>query len=215
MGRQRLHLIALGFLIPATVMAFAGTPPPTTPFDEMTWQATMNRKPSTGVKMGPFHVRFEKTTLDDVRKTVGIGDLAHQGDAGASINWVCYTNVNPARVERIWIISDGEMGGPERRVTGISAEGLPNGIATTDCPALPAGMKPLILDSRLWLGATESYARTRFGVPSYNQGPWRSFNFQGKAKGSCGEGFDVLNDLLLRFENGRVNLLHARQLTSC
>ncbi|MCX7173667.1 MAG: hypothetical protein NT159_07055 [Proteobacteria bacterium] len=175
----------------------------------------MNRKPSRAIKMGSFHVRFEKTTLDDVRKTVGIGDIAHQGDAGASINWVCYTNVNQARVERIWIISDGEMGGPERRVTGISAEILPNGIATTDCPALHAGMKPLVLDSGLWIGASGSFIDTRFGAPSYHQGPWISFDYQGKAKGRCEGGFNVLNDLLLRLENGRVSFLHARQLTSC
>lgn len=215
MNRCQLRAIALAFLIPATVNSFAGTPPPTTPFDAMTWRATMKKKPSTGVKMGAFHVRFEKTTLDDVRKTVGVGYLAHQGDAGESINWVCYTNVNPASVERIWIISHGEMGGRERRVTDISAELLPNGIATTDCPALPEGMKPLILDSQLWLGASESDARTRFGAPSYHKGPWRSFDYQGKARGNCEGGFDVLNDLLLRFENGRVNFLHAGQVTSC
>lgn len=165
--------------------------------------------------MGSFHVRFENTALDDVRKTVGIGDIAHQGDAGESINWVCYTNVIPARVERIWIISDGEMGGPERRVTGISAEILPNGIATTDCPALPTGMTPLILDSGFWLGASGSHTHIRFGAPSYHQGSWISFNYQGKAKGRCEGGFDVLNDLLVRLENDRVSFLRARQVTSC
>ena len=145
-----------------------------------------------------------------------VGEIAHQGDAGESIYWLCYTNVNPIRVERIWIIAHGEMGGREHLVTNISAEYLPNGRATTDCPALPEKMKPLSLDSQLWLNASATDARTRLGASSYQKGPWQSFDYQGKMRGNCeGEGFDVMNWLLLRFEKGRVNSLNVGQVTSC
>lgn len=203
------------FLIAATVSSFAETPPPTIPIDAVTRKATMKTQPSKGLMMGAFYVRLEKTTLADVRNTVGVGDISHRGDAGDSIYWVCYTNVAPARVERVWVASHGEMGGRDHRVTDISAELLPNPSPTPDCPSLPERFKPLILDSQLWLGASENDASARFGPPSYYKTPWLSFDYQGKLKGNCDGGFDLMNHLLLRIKNGRVNYLHAGQVTSC
>ena len=175
----------------------------------------MKRKPSGGLMMGTFHVRLEKTTLDDVRNTVGFGDISHRGDAGDSIYWVCYTNVAQGRVERVWITSHGEMGGRDHRVTDISAEHLLNANPTPDCPPLPQRLTPLILDSQLWLGASEHDARARLGPPSFYKAPWLSFDYAGKLKGNCEGAFDLMNDLLLRIKNGRVNYLHAGQVTSC
>ena len=34
----------------------------------------MKKKPSTGLKLGSLHVRFERTTLDQVRRAVGGSD---------------------------------------------------------------------------------------------------------------------------------------------
>jgi hypothetical protein len=175
----------------------------------------MKKKPSTGLRMGSLHVRFERTTLDSVRRAVSVGDISHQGDAGESIYWLCYTNASPTGVERIWIISHGEMGGSEHRITNISAQLLPNESATTDCPALPGKMKPLSLSSNLWLNTSASEALTSVGRPSHQTGPWLSFNYEGKVRGNCEGGFDVMNWLALRFEKGRVNSLHVGQVTSC
>lgn len=83
------------------IQVFAGTPPPESPFDAMPWKATMKSRPATGLGMGSLRVRLEKTTLDDVRRAASVGDIAHQGDAGESIYWLCYTNLTPAPVERI------------------------------------------------------------------------------------------------------------------
>jgi hypothetical protein len=176
----------------------------------------MKKKPSTGVRMGSFSVRLEKTTLDEVRRAASVGDIAHQGDAGESAYWLCYTNSTPTQVERIWIIAHGEMGGREHRITNISAELMPNGSATSDCPALPTNMKPLSLDNGLWLNATTSAAKAKLGAPSYQKGSWRSYDFQGKVPGNCeSEGFDLLSWLWLYFNNGRVNSLRVGQVTSC
>jgi len=216
MNRHPLRICALVMLTAVSVNSLAETPPPHTPFDAITWKATMKRKPSTGAKMGSFSVRFEKTTLDDVRKAASAGTISHHGDANESIYWLCYTNVTPIQTEKIWIISHGEMGGPEHFVTNISAELLANERATADCPALPEKLKPMVLDSHLWLNASASGVRAKLGNPSYQKGPWRSFDYQGKLRGDCeGGGFDVVNWLLLRFEKGRVNSLYVGQITSC
>lgn len=176
----------------------------------------MKRKPSTGLRMGTFRVRFESTTLDDVRRAAAIGEIAHRGDASGSSYWLCYTNPGAMQAERIWIVAHGEMGGREHYITNISAELVANASATADCPALPGDLLPLSLDNLLWLGASEDTALATLGAPSYQDGAWRSYDFQGKAPGKCeGGGFDLLAWLLLHFQNGRVNSLQVGQVTSC
>ena len=216
MNHYRLCALLLGILFGASHNSFAETPPPIAPFDAITWKATMKRKPSTALRMGAFRVRFERTTLDDVRRAASVGKIAHRGDAGESVYWLCYTNLSPAQTERVWVVADGEMGGPEHFVTNVSAELLPKGSATADCPELPNNLKPLSLDNHLWLGATEGAAHAKLGAPSYQKGAWRSYDFQGKVPGNCeGGSFDLLAWLLLHFQNGRVNSLQVGQVTSC
>jgi hypothetical protein len=216
MNHRRLRQFVLGILIGAALNSFAQTPPPVAPLDAINWKATMKRIPSTGLQMGTLPVRFGKTTLDDVRRAASVGEIAHQGDAGESAYWLCYTSLGVTQAERIWVIAHGEMGGPEHYVTDISAELLPNGSATEDCPALPKNLKPLSLDNHLWIGASKGGATSKLGPPSFRKGAWRSYDFQAKVPGNCeGGGFDLSAALLLHFQNGRVNLLHVGQVTSC
>lgn len=166
--------------------------------------------------MGSFGVEFEKTTLDDIRRSAHVGDIAHQGDAGESHYWICYTNLTATHVEKIWIISHGEMGGPEHHVTNVSATLSPDGAASKDCPALPASMKQVSLDKGLWLNASVKHAHAKVGPPSHIQGHWRSYDFQGKVPGDCGsEGLDLTSWLLLYFDNGHVTSLQVGQVISC
>jgi hypothetical protein len=216
MTHRRHRALLFGILIGVPVSSLAETPPPVAPFNAITWKATMKRKPSTGFRMGALRVRFEKTTLDDVRRAASVGEIAHRGDAGESAYWLCYTNLAPTQAERIWVVAHGEMGGPQHYVTNISAALLPNGSATADCPALPNNLKPLLLDNHLWLGASEGPAHAKLGSPSHQKNAWRSYNFQGKVPGNCeGGGFDLLAWLLLHFQNGRVNSVQVGQVTSC
>lgn len=216
MNRYRRRAILLAALVSASLSSFAETLPPVAPFDAITWKATMKRKPSTGLQMGEFRVRFERTTLDDVRRAASLGEIAHRGDAGESAYWLCYTSAGATQTERVWIISHGEMGGSEHHITNISAELMPNGIATADCPALPNRLQPLSLDNRLWLGASEGAALAKLGAASYKKDAWQSYDFQGKVPGKCEDGsFDLSVWLLLHFQNGRVNSLQVGQVTSC
>lgn len=214
MNIPRLTLF-LGIVIGPSLESFAQAPPPATPFEQLNWKATMSRKPSAGVRMGAFAVRFESTTLDDVRRAASVGQVSHRGDAGESVYWLCYTSVHAPRVERIWIVADGAMGGAKHYVTGISAEVLPGGRASADCPALPTRLTPLSLDNNVWLGAREGAATARLGAPSYRKGGWRSYDFQGREPGQCAGGFDFISWVRLHVQSGRVNSLHAGQVTSC
>ena len=215
MHRSRISPLLFAALIVASVQSIADTPPPIVPFNAETWKSASKEKPTTGVRMGSLHVMFEKTTLDDVRKAALIGEISEKGDAAGNVLWLCYTNLTATPIERIWVSSNGEMGGPEHVVDGVSAQYLPNGHATRDCPVLPENLKPLSLDQNLWLNSTESEVLNKLGAASHTVGLWRSYDYQGKMPGKCGGGYDVLNNLLLRIENGQVVFLNASQVTSC
>jgi hypothetical protein len=215
MNSRYLHTISFAILMAASATSFADTPPPKKPFDSFSWKASLKEKATEGITMGSLHVKFEQTTLDDVRRAASAGKISLQGDDGESIFWLCYTNLNSSQVERIWVISHGEMGGSTHSVTSISAQLLPGGKSTSDCPALPANMQPLALDNHLWLNSPESDV-LKLGAPSDQKEPWRSYNYEGKVPGDCeGGGFDLLNWLLMKVGKGRVTTLHAGQVTSC
>jgi hypothetical protein len=108
------------------------------------------------------------------------------------------------------------MGGPEHSITNITAQLLAKGSATKECPALPRGLTPLSLDHHIWLQDPVSDVLKKLGEPSYEKGPWRSFDYQGKVPGNCGdEGFDLMNSLLVRAKSGRVQYLYLDRVTSC
>ncbi|MFZ1626056.1 MAG: hypothetical protein WAU48_14910 [Gammaproteobacteria bacterium] len=207
----RSHLVATGVLL--SLPAFAATPPPEIAF-EMTWNATVQSKPATGLTMGLFKVTFEESTLDQVKNAALAGHIEHKGDAGESTYWLCYTNQTKNGTERIWIIAHGEMGGPDHAIGRVSAEPTAASGGTNDCPALPAKMQPVSLDNGLWLNTPET-AVNKLGKPSNKSGAWRSYEHQGKVPGECEGGFDVLNWLQLKTSKGRVVTLHAGQVTSC
>jgi len=206
-------------VVSATLIApaFAQTAPPELPFPDVSWKALSKAKPATHLKMGALEVRFEETTLWAISGTAGLGTMHHQGDAGKSIYWLCYTMQGGAQTQRIWIVAHGEMGGPDHAVTMVTAQELtPTVRPTIDCPALPSTLQPLSLAQDVWLGVLESEALKVLGRPSYRKGPWRSFDYQSKVPGNCQpDGFDLMNWLVFRTVQGRIVAISAGQVTSC
>lgn len=166
--------------------------------------------------MGALRVLFEMTSLEDVRRVATTGTISHRGDAGESEYWLCYTRLGANPVQRVWVTSSGEMGGRQHFVTNVSATVLPNGAATTECPPLPKRLEPLSLKNYLWLGTTRKQVTTKLGTPSFQQGGWSTYDYEGKVAGNCeGSEFDLSASLLLHFRNGRVTALQIGQITSC
>jgi hypothetical protein len=199
----------------------AGLPPPSVP--EVFGSPASNhvpKKPSVGLHMGAFKLVFEKTTIDEMLQQVGSGVMHAQGDAGEAIAWLCYT-VRPLK-ERIWIIASAEMGGPEHRITNISAS-YANGVPTQDCPELPNRLMPLSLDKGIWLGMAADDANRVFAVDAgHVTGDWATFEFEGHAPADVQDpsmcastGYDVENWLVLKQRDRRIVELHAGQTTTC
>lgn len=188
--------------------------PPQLPIETM-WAPSLSKQPSAGAMMGRFRITFEKTILSEVMLAVLGGTVLHKGDAGGSLYWLCYSNPGVGYIDRIWIQSSGEMGGPDQAVTEITAERLHNTKPTADCPLLPENMRSVAFNGRLWLGVPEQTVESVLGPPSLQRGPWRSFDFQGKIAGACQEGFDLTSWLVTKTENDHVALIAAGQITSC
>jgi hypothetical protein len=203
----------------AMTSAVAATPPPHGPvFDAMTWPATLKQASTKGVTLGELRVQFEETTLSQVERAASIGTVAHHGDAAESTYWICYTISGPGEAERIWIISNGEMGGREggeHAVTGIAVVRLKHKQPRADCPLLPGNLQPVALDDRIWLGASSAEVKSAFGVPSHVAGAWWEFDYQSKVPGNCDGGYDLLNSLTIKLDEGHVNTIFADQVTSC
>lgn len=198
----------------------AKTPPPVLPsWRVMPYRATLRSEPAAGFALGVFSARFEHTTLDEVRHALHAGQIEQQGDAGGYILWLCYTNMHAAPAERIWIVSSGEMGGPDHTVQEIDIENAPSGGPSHDCPSLPKAMTPVIVGAGLEIGSPLSSVVLHLGQPSVAWRHWLSFDFERPSRGNCAAGnimrFDLTNWLMLRSLHGRVESLFAGQVTSC
>jgi hypothetical protein len=207
-----LSVIAIVGVVFGTVVS-AATPPPVHPDDE-DWEAPVSHKPSTGLLLGKYKVRYEETRLRDVMLRAG-GYIQQQGDAGDNIYWLCYTIADGKPSQRLWIIASGEMGGPENDITEVMGQ-VTAEQPTVDCPSLPKELQPVRLSSGLWLGAPETSPVVRQRKKPGNNGQWRGYYYLGKAPGDCKpDGYDVGNSLAWSATDGVISTIAAGQVTSC
>jgi hypothetical protein len=174
--------------------------------------------------MGSAFVRFEKTTLDDVLKAAKAGAIGHHGDAAGSEYFLCFTHSSTRQPFRVWIISSGEMGGPEHAVTEVVAQRLESSVAAgSDCPPLPPSLRPTALDRGIWIGTTRDELGRKLGRHSASRDGWLVFNFLGTVPGPYNAtgtsnrrvaDWDVTNFLETRIKNGRIDAIWAGRVTS-
>jgi len=213
MSRPLLVATACAFL---SISVSAATPPPPLPFDSVT--ETLKSKPVTRLLMGQFVISLEVTGLPSVEEVIGVGSMSYRGDGAAAASWLCYTLDDSVPHGRVWIISNAEMGGPERLVDGIRAQLVGRVGATTDCPSLPKRFQPIAFDHAIWLGTTETSIHSLFGAASKIIGNWQQYYYLGKTRddGKCApDGYDVLNGFAIKIERGVITDIDAGQVTSC
>jgi hypothetical protein len=213
--KRSLLLGALVFIAPIA----SSEAPPTQPFTSIDWPATMSKKPTNGITLGTFRVQFETTTLSDVQRAAAAGQISQNSENNVAehILWLCYTSPHSGAIDRIWILSDPEMGGDTHLVTGVTVARVAEGSTPSDCPSLPRTMQPVSLDIPVWVGSTDSVVTAALGSSSHRHGAWSWFNFQTKSTedGKCEGGYDLGNWLLTKSVSGHVALIFAGQVTSC
>lgn len=176
-------------------IAVAGQLPPPAHPDVFRGQVASLKQPIAWLTMGPLRVQLEETPLSRVRDLVKSGSIAHQGDGGESLHWLCYTAGTGVSTQRVWIVSN-EMGGG--RVNSVQAERAPDAAPTASCPQLPAKFLPLNLDHGGWIGEA-----------SHATVGWTTYGYAGK-RGK----FDVTSELAVQTSGGKVVSLSASRITS-
>ena len=210
---SRIFLLAFAAV---SLTCFADTPPPTQPFTAITWPKLSKNKPSTGLILGKYKVKYEETTLAMVIQATGLGKIEEQGQTAEHSLWVCYSIDKPNQSEIVWILSDGEMGGFDHAITGIGAKLIAPNENNHDCPVLPQSMQPVTFDNGIWLDERQSDVIKTLGIPSHQEKSWSSFNYEGTKTGKCEpDGYDVMNWFLFDADNGLLKTIIAGQVTSC
>lgn len=206
-SRKTLFLLLLLFATLADDCS-AQTPPP--PVDEHAFEGvppTVVKRLATRFSLGAFAGRFEETPLGAVRETVGKGTIQHQGDAGDSIYWLCYRRAQ----HRLWVVSSGEMGGPDHRVTEIVEEFTDKDTAaSTDCAIIPEKFAPLVFDGKLHLGMSRLEVVKALGLPSKSDAAQMVYSHVGKLAG----GFDETAWLILRFREQKLVSMRGGKTTT-
>jgi len=191
-GRKTLFLLLLLFAIPADDCSAQRAPPPVNERAFERVPPTVVKRLATRFSLGPFKGRFEETRLGAVREALGEGTIQHQGDAGGSIYWLCYRRAQ----HRLWVVSSGEIGGPDHLVTEIVEElAEQDAGASTDCAIIPEKFSPVIFDSKLHLGMSRQKVITALGPPSKSEAAQIVYSHHGKLV----DGFDETAWLTFRF----------------
>lgn len=187
---------------------FAQTAPP--PADDHVLEhvaPTVVKRLATHFSLGALAGRFEETRLGAVRDAIGEGTIQHQGDAGASIYWLCYRRPQ----HRLWVVSGGEMGGPDHLVTEIVEEITDKDAgASTDCATIPERFSPVVFDSKLHLGMSRREVITALGPPSKSEAAQIVYSHAGKLAG----GFDETAWLILGFRDDKLVSMRGGKTTT-
>lgn len=192
---------------------------------QITAKPTLGSAPSRSAFLGHTKINLEKTTLSDVLKTVKKGAIYHSGDAGNSVYWLCYTLKNEFSYTRVWLLSDGEMGGAEHSITSIHAALIRKSgknIGTAGCPILPLAYEAIILEKGIQIGIRRDEVLKRLGKPTVNQSGWLVFFYEGKAKpenvadstGATDEQYTEDNILQIKIIDGIVSEFNVSKITS-
>lgn len=185
------------------------SPPPTRGM--ITVSATLKTDPVQSIHLGDFVAEFEKTTLGEIRDTLGLGSIQHTGDAAESQYWLCYSLPS----QRVWLISHGEMGGSDHALTQVQSVST-SSPGNALCPQIPTRFQIISLNFG-WIGTTKEYLLKVLGQPSgiednrliYYYGGKKSGIYQGQSVE-----WDVIGYVEVVIIDNKVSSLYASHVTS-
>jgi hypothetical protein len=189
---------------------FGESSAPPTARDTITVPATLNVDPVQEMRLGSFVVKFEKTTLTEIRDALGTGSIEHAGDAGESHYWLCYSLPG----QRVWLISHGEMGGSEHALTGvhaISMKSTPQ--VNASCPSIPNRFQSISFYFG-WIGTDQQSLVKSLGQPSGKEGGNFIFFFHRKIYKEKTVIGDVIGYVEATIVDNKVTSLKASHVTS-
>jgi hypothetical protein len=212
----RVFWIAFGWLVaalpPQAARAGCCEPPKTWILgDDLDRAQALRTSPAAHVRLGAFAIRMEEVHLADVSSAAGAGAITDNGlDASGLTYWLCYT----LRDARLWVMANGEMGGPEHDVGEIGLVRERGAKPQPGCPALPERMQPVQLIPGVHLGSTAAELSGGLGARLRRSNGTVSYLHELPLKGRERE-CTVSAWSVARLEQGRVQVLRVGQVTSC
>jgi len=159
-----------------------------------------------GVTVAGHAFSFEKSTLPEAVTALG-GELRQQGEAGGHVLWSCLVTGDT----RVWLTSDGEMGGPEHELMGITLDRFDDFDFSYGCTDAPAGFALPGLGDIPALGASVADLAKRFGTATEDdRGHIRYFSSTPLGDGTAIAAYQSLD---YRIENGVVTGVSLGQET--
>ena len=193
------------------------TPPPRPEEEDVPLAEILQSPATSGVEIGSFSVKLQRTTLQDALMSFGVGQIRHEGDAGKSVYWICYLLKGSRTQSRLWLVSDGEMGGDTHVVTGIYAaynQSDPGNAG--ECPELRVNSSAVHFDHGIWLEASAEKLAVLGHAPPQSAGWWR-YSYQGTQKlrdrGRL-ESFDVTSQFDVQLRDGKVAAVWTSEILS-
>ena len=185
-------------------------PPPHVP-DVLDHLPPRVSSPIKDVLLGKLKIKLERTTLDEVKKTVGTGVMDHGLDEGTAQTWICYSITSGAIPERIWFISGDEMQPGNETGAVYAIMNTEQTRPSSHCPELPQQFRPVSFSNSLWLGANRERFRRLFGKPSAKVGEWEYYSYY-RAPNRLG--YDLLAYLGVRIIKGTIVSIFEWQVTT-
>jgi hypothetical protein len=151
--------------------------------------------------MGALRITLDGSSLASTRLAIGAGVSQRQGSGTEALDWICYTIVDGAATQRMWLTSSELSRG---RIDGVIAADLAAGsAATVACPELPARFRPVRFDDGLWLGTPSTELRRAIGIPAKAGGRFASL-FHGESGN-----LQMVSSTMIEFRGPRAVTLHV------
>lgn len=175
--------------------------------------ATLKSDPIRVFQMGTFKAIFEETTLSAIMGALGKGSIQLSRATGESQYWLCYSLPH----QRIWLISNGEMGGPDHTLTQVQAVSTKT-LSQEDaaCPQIPTSFQPISMNFG-WLETSKEQLLASLGPASGRKDSRLMFFYKGKEPGMY-EGKKVEWDIIAYIEaiivDNKVSSLYISHVTT-
>lgn len=182
--------------------------PPTAEFGESIPNATVPKKMVSKITVSGSPVVLEKTSLAEIAARFG-ATAGHRGDAGDSVQWLCFRGTDPGGDWVLWLesyeIDGGTVGGFQWQRVGSAT------VFDGRCRML-AG-KSVELPDRLRLGLTKEEVKTILGEPTVWRGDTAVY-VHGHTESIRGERFTSQNVVEFLFRDGKTQAIRASKTTT-
>jgi hypothetical protein len=130
-------------------------------------QSTREEPIITRITVAGFPIQLEHSRLDVLAKHLKVA-TGHQGDASASLAWLCLHGKDQGGLWGLWLTS-GEIDGP--MIGGFQLQRLTPGVALDSrCSSLSDSSRSIALPIPIHLGMTEAQVEAALGKPSSRYG---------------------------------------------